>query len=156
MIMYILLGLGVLSIFIGRLMAHRGLQNEKREYLNKFGREKTKKEYQKIEFRMCKENFFYKKLLYLVVALWIVITIEVIITVVLFMFDSELSMIAAAVLFFLLTISKCIGLFRYNLGLKSSEFVPIISTVEQLNYGNFIIAVGFSFIIFALIISYID
>lgn len=143
MIMYILLGLGVLSIFIGRLMAHRGLQNEKREYLNKFGREKTKKEYQKTEFRMCKENFFYKKLLYLVVALWIVITIEVIITVVLFMFDSELSMIAAAVLFFLLTISKCIGLFRYNLGLKNSEFVPIISTVEQLNYGNFIIAVGF-------------
>mgnify|MGYP003365351003 CR=1 FL=1 len=142
MIMYILLGLGVLSIFIGRLMAHRGLQNEKREYLNKFGREKTKKEYQKTEFRMCKENFFYKKLLYLVVALWIVITIEVIITVVLFMFDSELSMIVA-VLFFLLTISKCIGLFRYNLGLKNSEFVPIISTMEQLNYGNFIIAVGF-------------
>ena len=142
MIMYILLGLGVLSIFIGRLMAHRGLQNEKREYLNKFGREKTKKEYQKTEFRMCKENFFYKNLLYLVVALWIVITIEVIITVVLFMFDSELSMIVA-VLFFLLTISKCIGLFRYNLGLKNSEFVPIISTMEQLNYGNFIIAVGF-------------
>lgn len=155
MIMYILLGLGALSIFTGRLMAHMGLQNEKREYLNKFGREKTKKEYQKIEFRMCKESSFYKKLLYIVIALWIAITIEVIITVVLFMFASESSVISAAVLFFLLTISKCIGLFRYNLGLKKSEFVPINPTVQQLNYGNFIIAVGFLFIALSLIISYI-
>lgn len=155
MIMYIFLGLGALSIFTGRLMAHMGLQNEKREYLNKFGREKTKKEYQKVEFRMCKESSFYKKLLYLVVTLWIVITIEVIITVVLFMFDSELSMVSAAILFLSLTISKCIGLFRYNWGLRKSEFVPMNQTVQQLNYGNFIITVGFLFIAFSLIISYI-